>query len=559
MKRSSCPSKPAPGLIPGGARGGERAKTRNGRDMKQLPNINRRPSGLSRTIEAAISRASAGLKADAIAAVIRADGAPGISTEDTASVFTVLDKHKLFDIEHVYWVVANRERQAAARALIQQEVIERADFGPEAGQDPIAEACARLRTRYVYAAFRDEVWDRRACSWISMRAMDALETHAMPLDDNDRPIQPSRLFARDGRATRVHNERYIPGCHDEIVERDGVEWLNTWTGSDIQPVKGDAKPMLDHILYLCNEDRGHAGHLLDWLAYGYQHPGAKINHAPLIISEHQGVGKDTLGYCMARLIGRQNVKFVEDSEIAEGRNSFALRKQLVIAPEIMTGDRRDIANKLKPLITQPTLTVNEKNVRPYDIENTVNFLMFSNHTNAAHIEDHDRRYFVVICKAKPQDAQYYRDLYAYLNSDAIAGFAWVLANRDLIRFDPAEPAPMTADKEVVRKATMSGVEAWLEDAWVSRRAPFRREIINLSDARKVAMQDEGAPAMTVQQIAAFLRKKKGADLDARHVGGTKIRLWAIADGEEWQNADITDIRKAYDPLCDTKGTVVQLR
>lgn len=104
---------------------------------------------------------------------------------------------------------------------------------------------------------------------------------------------------------------------------------------------------------------------------------------------------------------------------------------------------------------------------------------------------------MVICKAKPQGAEYYRDLYAYLNSNAIAGFAWILANRDLSQFDPAAPALMTADKEVVRKATMGGVDAWLDDAYESGRAPFTRNVINLNDARRTAMQDEGAPSMTV--------------------------------------------------------------
>ncbi|MDO5633154.1 MAG: hypothetical protein Q4G22_15170 [Paracoccus sp. (in: a-proteobacteria)] len=136
---------------------------------------------------------------------------------------------KKFDLSHIYYVVATAEREAEAAAmLVDFDIIENDEVAD--GIDPIGVAAAILRERYVYAAFRDEVYNRRAQPWISMRAMDGLETHAMPLDDNDKPtaIVPSKLFARDGRAARVYNERYAPGCDDEIVQHGSVSWLNTW-------------------------------------------------------------------------------------------------------------------------------------------------------------------------------------------------------------------------------------------------------------------------------------------------------------------------------------------
>ncbi len=72
--------------------------------------------------------------------------------------------------------------------------------------------------------------------------------------------------------------------------------------------------------------------------------------------------------------------------------------------------------------------------------------------------------------------------YAYIESPAVSGFAHHLDMPDLSNFNPKAPAPMTADKLTVQKATRSGVEAWLDDAWQSGAAPFDRDVINLREA-----------------------------------------------------------------------------
>lgn len=54
----------------------------------------------------------------------------------------------------------------------------------------------------------------------------------------------------------------------------------------------------------------------------------------------------------AECLGHSNISIVQDEDVNEGRYDFMRRAQVVIVPETMGGDRRDLANKLKPLITQ---------------------------------------------------------------------------------------------------------------------------------------------------------------------------------------------------------------
>jgi len=509
---------------------------------KKLPALTRTPSGLKKQVIEAVKNKADGVSADAVRTVIEEEDGDGSDDEDAdiRAAREFLNSVKSVDQTHVWWILANRDLKAAQAAEL--------GFGDEEDSS-LTKAMKMLRKRYVYAARRDEVWDRHARDWISTRALSNAQAHAMPINKNGNPHDAMKVLARDKFADRVHNESYIPGVDDEIVTSDGVDWLNTWRKSDLTPTKGDPMPMLNHILYLCGGRKELAAHLLDWIAFQVQNPGVKVNHAPLIISGHQGVGKDALSDALIRIFGSWNTRKVSEDMISEGRYDFIKRAQLIVVPETMSGDRKDLAHKLKPLITQETVTINEKNVKAYEVPNVSNFIMFSNHENAAHIEDNDRRYFVVICRNKPKEPQYYVDLYDYINGDGLAGFAHCLQNRNLSNFNAKATAPNTPDKAVVKEACRGGWEAWLDDAWQSNAAPFERRVVNLRDVLTSVSEAKG-PRMTTQQVALFLKRKGGGDLGrVRLSGGARVRLWATQDFEMY-DADRALAANAYERPTD---------
>jgi len=524
------------------------------REMKKkLPALGRKPSALSRSDVSAIQKKGSAVKAAAIKIIMEKDDdeddGDSDDDDDITAARDFLQTVSSVDPAHVWWCLETRETEERKASELgtgeEKQKEKRKSFN----------VGHYLRQRYVYAAFRDEIWDRRAKDWISTKALSNSEAHNMPIDPNsDRGerLDAFKVLREDPVANRVHNERFIPGARDEIVEQDGVNWLNTYNAPDIRPVEGDASWMLDHILYLCNGDKTIEGQMLDWMAFTAQNPGVKINYAPLLISPAQGVGKDTLGIALARVVGYDNAYFLDDGAIAEGRFDFMKSTSLVIVPEIMCGERREVANKLKPLITQERIRINEKNVKPYRVENQANFMMLSNYENAAFIEDEDRRYFVIICRQKPKSPEYFTEFYGKIWGEEIAAFAHVLMTRDLSEFNPKAPAPHTEHKDTVRQATQNGVEAWLDDAWNSNSSPFDRDVINLREALKV-FHDAGAPRqMSIQAISAYLKKGHvgGGDLGNPRIGpkGKQIRVWAVRDFKEMQNASKDVISLAYDGM-----------
>ncbi|WP_370311246.1 primase-helicase family protein [Sagittula sp.] len=531
---------------------------------KKLPSLARTPSGLKKEVIAAVRAKGACVTGEAVKRVIEGedggaddDGSDGSDAEDDPDMRAArefLAAVPSIEPAHVWWILENRDLEARQAAEL--------GIGDDDGQEdsPIVEAMKMLRKRYVYAAFRHQFWDRNVRDWIDPKALDEYQAVNMPLGDDGEPMSPVKIFRRDKFADRVHNERFVPGDRSEIVTKDGGEWLNTWKQSEIRPKAGDASWMLDHILYLCNGDQAINDHMLDWMAFAAQNPGVKINHAPLLISPAQGVGKDTLGIALARVLGWDNAYFLPDDALSEGRFDFMKSTSLVVVPEIMCGERREVANKLKPLITQEVVRINEKNVKPYRVTNHANFMMYSNYENAAFIEDQDRRYFVIICRQKPKTPEYFVELYGKIWGEEIGAFAHVLLTRDLSAFNPHAPAPHTEDKDTVRNATQNGVEAWLEDAWHSHSAPFDRDVINTREALKIA-QDGGAPRqMSVQSIIAFLGKERigGGDLGKPRIGpkGNQVRVYAVRDLKKLQKAPMDVIKLCFEGESFARATTI---
>lgn len=516
---------------------------------KKMPNLSTRPRGLKKNYDGAILSKAGNVSGDAVRIAIEMD-APDEGDDEDDSIRAARDlisSLSSVDPLHIWWVLENRDVELKAGAELGLDEVK------ESAEKAVVDIYSYLRGRYIYGIFHDEIWDRRAKDWISTKSLSNAEAHKMPVDlhsDRGDRLDAFKVLREDPNADRVHNERFLPGKGEEIVTADGVNWLNTWVAPAIKPAQGNDKPMLDHILYLCNGNKDHAAMIADWLAYAYQNPGQKINYALLIISAFQGVGKDTLALAMARLLGEANVPFVDDDAIAEGRNEYMKRAQLVVVPEVMCGDRRDVANKMKPIITQPVVRINEKNKKPYFTTNCANVAMFSNHENAAYIEDGDRRHLVIICKSRPMAGDYYRNLYQYIQGADISGFAWFLANRDLSHFNPKGEAPHTEYKDTVRDATKAAWEAFLQDAWESNAAPFDGDVINLREAVSVIGEMKGAPRISTQQIAAFLRNEKigGGDLGKPRIGknGSQVRVYAVRKFEDLQSAPTDVIKLCYD-------------
>lgn len=203
--------------------------------------------------------------------------------------------------------------------------------------------------------------------------------------------ETSRLIlkAYQGRSTRVC---YRPDHDGLVVTFRGSSAINLHIPCQIPSIQGDPKPFLDFIDYLFVHKK-EAEEALRWVATLIARPDMRMSYGLLLISEAQGVGKTTLGSSiLAPLVGSQNVSYPSENDINADFNGWVAHKRLAVVNEIYSGSSWKAYNALKSVITDTDLTVNQKYMRQYEIENWCHVLACSNSMRALKMENDDRRW-----------------------------------------------------------------------------------------------------------------------------------------------------------------------
>jgi hypothetical protein len=133
-----------------------------------------------------------------------------------------------------------------------------------------------------------------------------------------------------------------------------------------------------------------------WVATLIARPEVRMMYGVLLMSEKQGLGKNTLAdTVLAPLVGRHNVAWPTENDITESSfNGWLANKRLVVIGEIYAGHSWKAYNRLKTAITDKFISVNEKYQRPYTVENWAHFVACSNAEVAMKMADEDRRWLV---------------------------------------------------------------------------------------------------------------------------------------------------------------------
>jgi hypothetical protein len=164
--------------------------------------------------------------------------------------------------------------------------------------------------------------------------------------------------------------------------------LNDWPGWGVEAKRGEVSQFLDVIKSIDGWEW-----LLKWLAYPVQNPGAKMFSAVLIWSVEQGTGKTFIGDVMRDIYGR-NSNVITSVELHDESFVWLRNMQFILGEEV--SQRRSIADSglLKHIITNDTITINEKYVPTYKLPNCANLMFTSNKPDAIIMDRNDRRFFV---------------------------------------------------------------------------------------------------------------------------------------------------------------------
>ena len=289
--------------------------------------------------------------------------------------------------------------------------------------------------------------------------------------------------AYQGRSTRVC---YRPDVDGLKVTFRGSSAINLHIPSNIRAIPGDPAPFLEFMGYMFVNE-GECYDVLKWCATLIARPEVRMSYGLLLISERQGVGKTTLGAgILGPLVGEQNVGYPGENDVTSNFNEWVAHKRLAIVSEIYSGSSWKAYHALKSVITDKDITVNQKYMRQYVIENWCHVLASSNSMRALKMENDDRRWLYPEVTEAPWPKAKFEALRKWLAAGGLNIIRhWAEGFGDYVT--QSERAPMTERKREMIEGS---------------RSEAQQEAAALAEVLK----DMGKPAgMLIKDVVGWVR------------------------------------------------------
>lgn len=414
--------------------------------------------------------------------------------------------------------------------------------------------------QFIYVKNQDTYYNLPNRELYTKESLRDIFTPDMPRTKAGVPMDPCELLRRTPNKVIVDSLGFHPG-EGAVFTENGKDYVNVHTAPAalIIPTTAEAKLFADFVDYMFPhaEDQTFKRYWLQFNAHIVQRPGVKIATALLFISETFGIGKSTAAYDIPRLlVGPANARLVSN-DLLEGRfTGYLGDSHLVHLQEVHVNghwNSSKIANKLKAIVTDPTISIEKKGQDDYNIPNRLVVTATSNFKDAMVISSkQDRRWGIF--EVRPargwvpggQEARiYFNRIHSFLKSPRAAGvLRFIFSHISLAGFDPQNPPPMTLAKERMVGLSMSEEQAVVADAAMNTAAPFHRDIFHIDEIRHL-IQNETGKILSRQRVSIWFKNIiPDADLVKQIRSGTgRLSVWAWKNHDHWRQATPVDIQQ----------------
>lgn len=405
-------------------------------------------------------------------------------------------------------------------------------------------AIATLEGRYVYITGSDRWFDTRTSTLLQKTAVDI--SHRSELG---RSASYSLIEAQ--AVEIVQRITWVPNGPRFITEGD-TRSLNVYEPPRESPLAGDVSPYLELAEYIVPDAKVRE-HILDWSAFVIQHPEQKPNWHPLL-GGAQGIGKDALIFPIKRAVGFHNTVTIDPDDLESQFNDQVADKKLGILNEILSFRDRRFEDKLKKYTAAPPheLTINPKGASKYTVPNIIALFGMTNHrSQGMTLSKGDRRWMPFWSPARPLSADYYTELWEYLEGDGGLHVWHWLANRDLSAHNPKAHAPDTEYKRELVEVSEDPNLAVLRDRIDERGWPFDSDLVAIDQVMRFlddSRLDRGKVGSMLRELGC-----KDARPAIKIDGGTKRkRVWIVRRHEFFEGMPSADLYKAAEVATQSR-------
>jgi hypothetical protein len=301
-------------------------------------------------------------------------------------------------------------------------------------------------------------------NFVNGSAYSALEILA-PTDKGTgvKRISVAESWLKHPHAQRYDYVEFAPESANPVLHTEaGGLALNMWTGW--APAPGDVAPFLELSAYLFADMREHADLPLRLLAYKAQNPGVKIPLA-LVLVGPEGCGKSLWADCAREAFAPYTAE-VPPSSLGEQFNGFTECTLMAVMNEVTGKMIREHAPKLRALISEKAVSLNEKFRVRRQIKSYTQYILTANDRGAGAFSADDRRMVVVSCPQK-RERDFYIRVRDWKNRGGGRALLDYLLSLDLQGWEPPQQAPLTDEKYMAYMESLSPVERLAEEIKVA--------------------------------------------------------------------------------------------
>ena len=205
-----------------------------------------------------------------------------------------------------------------------------------------------------------------------------------------------------------------------LTELESKYYKNIFTGfqADKIELRDDPDytridPILNHIkIVLCNNNEEHYTYVINWFSRIIQDPTNRPQTGLVLYSREHGVGKNILtNYFISEILGYDLCVSARNIDKIFGRFNSLLAKCMFLVIEEASGDLKKVMEDMKNVITEPTITIEKKNIDSGTYRNFVNIVLNTNNEDILDIDDKDRRFVILeVSNIKKGNDEYFKDL-----------------------------------------------------------------------------------------------------------------------------------------------------
>jgi hypothetical protein len=222
--------------------------------------------------------------------------------------------------------------------------------------------------------------------------------------------------------------------------------------------------MLNHIHILCGRDKEVSDYMERWIGQMILYPEVKTT-CPVFISE-EGAGKGSLLKLFVKMLGQGRVFETADPsrDVWGSFNGRMASAFLVNLNELSKKDTIDSEGKMKALITDPRISINNKGVNQFEIPSYHRFIITTNKEEPVNTTKDDRRKLIVRCSDELcGNTEYFSKFNDFVESINVVKtcYEYFKALPDLDTFNQVQ-IPQTEYKKDMAQLSVSPIELWLK-------------------------------------------------------------------------------------------------